>query len=58
MDDRDSLDEIKTTPEVREKRRQVWLTLLVMIGSSCVGMTILMVLLWILFKKIIPPGFF
>lgn len=58
MDDRDSLNEIKTTPEVREKRGQVWLTLLVMLGSSCLGVTILMILLWVLFKKVIPAGFF
>ncbi len=49
--------EFNTTPEeAREKRRQVWLTLLVMLASSCVGMSALAAVLWLLFKKVIPPG--
>lgn len=51
--------EFKTTPEeARSNRRQVWLTLLVMLASSCVGVVLLTALLWILFKKVIPPGWF
>jgi hypothetical protein len=62
MDDFDEVDEpreFKTTPEeARDNRNQVWLTLLVMLSSSCVGLIALGVVLWILFKKVIPPGGF
>lgn len=59
MIDTEDEDEIKAAPEtVYENKLQVWLTVLVMVGSSCVGVTILMVLLWFLFKKVIPPGWF
>ncbi len=51
--------EFKTTPEeARSNRRQVWLTLLVMLSSSCVGILALSVILWFLFKKVIQPGGF
>lgn len=57
MHDQDAQEQFKTTPEeARENRRQVWLTLLVMLASSCVGMSALAVVLWLLFKKVIPPG--
>lgn len=44
--------------EIRSNRKQVWLTLIVMLGSSCVGILLLTGLLWFLFKKVIPPGWF
>jgi flagellar biogenesis protein FliO len=51
--------EFKTTPEeARDNRRQVWLTLLVMLTSSCVGILALTVILWFLFKKVLQPGGF
>ena len=51
--------EFKTTPEeAAGQRRQVWLTLLVMLSSSCVSIAALGIILWILFKKVIPPGWF
>jgi hypothetical protein len=59
MSDPEAPEETKTTPEeVRSNRRQVWLTLLVMLGSSCVSITALLVILWFLFKKVLPPGGF
>ena len=59
MPDLEPQEEFKTTPEeASENRRQVWLTLLVMLASSCVGMSALAAVLWLLFKKVIPPGWF
>lgn len=47
----------KTTPEeARHNKRQVWLTLLVMLSSSCLGVAVLAGILWLVFKKWIPPG--
>lgn len=55
MKETDERKSIKTTlEEARNNRRQVWLTLLVMLGSSCLGVLVLMVILWVLFKKVIP----
>jgi len=59
MNESGETKEFKTTPEeARNNRRQVWLTLLVMLTSSCVWIVLLTALLWILFKKVIPPGGF
>jgi len=59
MPEPETQEEFKTTPEeASENRRQVWLTLLVMLASSCVGMSALAAVLWLLFKKVIPPGWF
>ena len=59
MSEPEELKEGKTTPEeIQNNRRQVWLVLLVMLSSSCVGLIALGVVLWILFKKVIPPGGF
>jgi hypothetical protein len=59
MPEPETQEELKTTPEeANENRRQVWLTLLVMLASSCVGMSALAAVLWLLFKKVIPPGWF
>jgi len=59
MSEPEELAENQPTPDqVRANRHQVWLTLLVMLGSSCVSVTVLMVILWFLLKKVLPPGGF
>ncbi|MBA4375034.1 MAG: hypothetical protein C0401_02535 [Anaerolinea sp.] len=48
-----------TSPEkVENNKRQIWLILVVMLTSFCVGTSVFLALLWVLFKKIIPPGWF
>ncbi len=59
MEDPQPAQKIEITPEeAAHNRRQVWLTLLVMLASSCLGMAVLTGILWVVFKKLIPPGTF
>lgn len=57
MDDPLPAQEFKTNPEeAAHSRRQVWLILLVMLASSCLGIAALTVILWWVFTKLIPSG--
>jgi hypothetical protein len=57
MSETENPKEFRTTPEeARANRRQVWLILVIMLASSCVGVVVLTLILWFLFKKVIPPG--
>lgn len=57
MSEAEEPQEFKTTPEeAHSNRRQVWLTLIVMLTSSCVGILVLSVILWFLINKVIPAG--
>lgn len=54
--------ELEETPitspeEVASNKRQVWMILVVMLTSFCAGTLVFLALLWVLFKKILPPGF-
>ena len=50
-------EEFKTTPEEsRQNKKQLWLTLVVMLVSFCVGALLLLFILWYNNKKFLPPG--
>jgi uncharacterized membrane protein len=57
MSDQIPIEEFNTTPEEsRHNKKQLWLTLVVMLVSFCVGALLLLFLLWLVFEKILPPG--
>jgi hypothetical protein len=50
-------NEIKASPEqLKKNKRQVLTILLVMLSSTCVGLVVLTLLLWVTLKNYLPAG--
>lgn len=60
MSDSENIEEPKENKAsdeiIRKNTRQVWLTLLVMISVSCVGVVVLTLILWLMLKNGLPTG--
>lgn len=57
MSDPISDGEFKTSPEeTRRNKKQLWLTLVVMLVSFCVGAVLLLLILWLVFEKVLPQN--
>lgn len=51
--------EFSTSPEeTRQNKKQIWLTLVVMLVSFCVGAILLLFILWLVFTKLLPQSWF
>lgn len=42
--------------EIRDKKKQLWIIVVIMLTAFCVGTIVLLSLIWLVFEKILPQG--
>lgn len=42
--------------DIRNKKRRLWIIVIIMLAAFCVGTAALLSLLWVVFEKILPQG--